>query len=485
MAVPSLKPVPNTQRKVLYHPAYVQNISNNPVAARLNYLTTETISELAWKPKGKVGDKKKAYTLGDLEEVLLNDDVVSYCYAIKELRSRNSLGVFSHENEFYSKWGKELIEGMEGTLADTVGTAVAVSDYFGFFVAEIDFNHSVPGYRNQWRLNRLIPLSPKTTRFAGTKNFITHVIDRSDPSHPKWIPYSKCIHVTTGTYDKDPYGVGNGSKAIPYFKAKRVLQAEWVVAGKNQSNGMFIAKANSNHTVALLDERGNPMLQNGQPMTESAISNLLRQLENWDSSNWIVTDAENQVNWQPMGVDSGFFNSALDYLDRKLMMTQKVPYLTFQEGTGGFGYTGVASQQAITLDTQIRGLVEQVRDQLIEKIYRPLLVANFGVTAREGWGKFDIDPSIDPNVALQRANTIMGAIAQQIIPSTDIRVINVLRELLGLPESDEKAQLENIQKAAQLQAIQQQAMEQASPQQQGAAPPEGEAASGEQDVSYP
>ncbi len=172
-----------------------------------------------------------------------------------------------------------------------------------------------------------------------------------------------------------------------------------------------------------------------------------------------------------MNVDSSFFQSALDCIDRKLLSSQKVPYLTFNEGTGGFGFTGVASQQAITLDTQIRSLVEQVRDQIIEKLMRPLLVANFGLTAKEGWGRFEVDSSIDPVIALQKANAIMGAIQAQIIPATDIRVINVFRNLLGLPESDENQQIENIQRQAQIQAYQMEIMQQSQDLAQTLIPP--------------
>jgi hypothetical protein len=62
---------------------------------------------------------------------------------------------------------------------------------------------------------------------------------------------------------------------------------------------------------------------------------------------------------------------------------------------------------------------------------------------------------------------IIGAIASQILPSSDNGVINVLRELLGLPKQDEAEQLRQIQQSIAIQAMQEQAMQQsAAPQQE-------------------
>lgn len=427
---------------MVYHPALMQP-SALVLSNRIGRLTQDVVEQITWK------DKK--YKLSDYKRILKEDPVLNAIVELKSLRATNILGEYTHRNEAVRDWVRGNFEDMEGTLSDFVSQA-AIATFFGFFAAEIIWRHDAPGYPGEWRLKALNPLDVEKIKFEGTRYGIVNLLYSSNTE--KRIPYQKAIHIARGSYDNDPYGIGLARRAIPYCEAKKVLLSEWVVAGKNHASGIFIGKADSNHTVQLLGPTGHPVKNaDGSPVVVSAPEALLRQMEAMDSRSFIVTDQANQITWQPVSVDSGFYGQALQYLDRKVLLSQLAPSLTFEEGIGGLGNTGVASQQKNTLDSMLGALVEQVKDQLIEKVVRPLLVWNFGMTAKDGWGDFKIDSSDDPNMALQKASTIVNAIASQIIPNSDLEAINSLRELLGLSPQSEQEMMNNIQKNAQIQNL--------------------------------
>lgn len=448
MYLPHQRPSTNQNNKVAYHPALLQP-SVGALSNKITLLTQEAIQEINWK------DKK--YKLEDYENILLEDPVLNAVVELKSLRASVALGRYTHPKKEIQEWVQSNFEDMEGRIENFVSEA-AIASYYGFFVAEIVWKNNAPGYKNEWRLAALNPLNPKNIRFIGNKYGLTAVKYNNTN-----IDIKKCIHIYRGSYDGNPYGVGLARRAMPYYKAKQVLLSEWIVSGRNQSAGLLMGFADSNNTVQLLNSKGEPMKNpDGSPITVSAPENLLRQLEQLDNNSVIVTDAANRVQWQPMSVDSNFFQLALQFMNRQLLLTQMAPSLTFEEGIAGLGIgSGIANVQKGVLDVQLDALVSQIKDQILENVIRPLLVWNFGFTGKDGWGDFVVDAAADPNLSLQKANSIIGAIASQILPSSDNGVINVLRELLGLPKQDESEQMKEIQQSIAIQAMQQGAIAQA------------------------
>lgn len=449
-----------TPRKgnVIRHPASAAmsaGLYSNPIAR----LTAETVQELAWRPaKDKLrGKELKKHTLEDCAEVLLLDEVIGFCFKLVELRAREAFGVYSHTDEKITSFIRGTIADMDGTLEEFVGIACAIAFFFGFFTAEIGWKYNTPGFFRQMRLKQLLPHSPLTTRFKGNRNGLTSVVDRSGGGTPIDIPFLKCIHILNRdpVDPTNPYGNGVGMKTIGLFKAKRTCLSEWIVAGKNQSSGLWIIQANTSDSVVLTDHNGKPLQENGRDRVVSAIENARSQLEDFDKNNFLVMDKAYTINWQAMPTDSGFFQTVLDGIDRRLFMAMNVPYLVANEGVGGgFGYSGVASLQSINLDSQISAIVKQVRDQIIEKIVKPLLFRNFALKPKQGWGKFDVEKTNDPSQASMKIQNILGAVGAGALP-LDNSVSNMLRDLLGLPNQTEEERLMAIQKAVEMQQMQQ------------------------------
>jgi hypothetical protein len=363
-----------------------------------------------------------------------------------------------HSNPDITDWVRGNFEDMEGTLQEAVYD-LALSCLIGFADCEINWKPSAPGFKSQWRLKSLQTINPEKIGYAGTRRGITYVIDKSHPApgnRANWIPIGKVIHVDFGSHDGSPWGDALAEIAKPYIKAKQTLLSEWIVAGRNQSSGLMIGLADSTQSVALLDHTGNPLKNpDGTPRVVSAIQQLATQFEKLDNTNFLVTDKQNEVRWQPMSADSAFFMQALQYLDTKILLSQLIPKLTFDEGSSQFGNTSIAMMQKTLLDSQLIQITKKIQDQIIEKVIRPLLVFNFGLTAKDGWGSFTVDVSADQSQAQTRLGMLTQVVASQIIPAIDPGVVDSVRKLLDLPPQSGYESLEILERAAHVQGMQQ------------------------------
>jgi len=438
------KPVPTTTPSDLY---------SNPIAR----LTTNAVEELSWStPRDRLKNKVlKKHTLDEYAEVLLLDEVIGFCFKFVELRARQALGKYSHPDDKITEYIQCVFNDMKGSVEEMVGRFVATTSFFGFLTAEIGWKYNTPGYYGHQRLDCLIPHSPLTTRVKGDKDGLMFVVDKSGQTN-KEIPYEKCLHICNNLYENDPYGYGTGARTIGLFKVKRTALANAAVNTTNQAQGIWIVRADTSDTVVITDKFGKPLKgADGREMTASAVENAYQQLQSFDKNHYVVLDKKYEINWQPMPVDSAYSLGILDNIDRRLFMTQSVPYLAANEGVGGFGHSGVASFQATNLDSHISALIASIRDQIIEKVVKPMLVNNFGITAKDGWGKFDIDRSSDDTSAFAKAGLLLQGTGAGILSTTDISVINAFRSVLDLPSQTEEGQVAAIQKSVEMQKQQQ------------------------------
>ena len=415
------------------------------------------LSEVTGEAIQEIGNRKKQgkYKLTDYQKALVSEPQLRASVELKRLRGSAMLGKYTHSMPAIQDWVRGVLEDMDGTIEDLVSRGM-IASYFGFFTAEIVYRSGNSRFRPTWTLREFVYHDPVTTSLAGNKYGVSHVIDRSNTPHV-WIPIKNCIYVTADLDNsRNPYGTPSALAAMPYVKAKQALLSAWLTAGKNHASGLLIGKASSQHTVSLLGANGQPMKKaDGSPMVISAVENLARQFETLDEKNFMATDLENQIQFMNLPVDSGFYQSALQYVDKKILLSQNLPSLIFDEGTGSLGNATPAIQQMIMLDAQIAEIAKKVKDQILEKVIKPLLQFNFGITAKQGYGEFASNPVLDPNTAVQKTQTLLQSMSMGVIPQTDSSAVNMVRDLLGLPKVDESQQLEEIKKAAEIQAMQQ------------------------------
>ena len=123
---------------------------------------------------------------------------------------------------------------------------------------------------------------------------------------------------------------------------------------------------------------------------------------------------------------------ALTYYQKMIFYAYGVPSTIFDDTASGIGNAGINAGHRLILDNQLESIVNSMRDELLEKVVRPLLLANFGTKYESNLGEFKSEKFLDPGLAATRVNNLTLAFNTGILDSTDLEAINRLREDLGI-----------------------------------------------------
>lgn len=397
---------------------------------------TSTLNRVTQAFLQEIGNTNK-----DLPEYLKmarKDPLVRSCIELKCLRAAIMLGKYSHHNSQVEEWVQHNLDSMHGSLTHKVGR-LAAAMALGFSAAEIVFTDEIKG---QWRLKTINILDQTKSTFEGKNGEAVYLRYREPTGLDKRVPYHKIIHVVNGfstnigEYDM-VYGDPESCTAHQYFKAKQAILTEMMISAKNSASGMWLGQADSNETVQIVDVNGNPRFNSdGTPMTQSAVHALQQQLLNLENNSVIVTDTKNRV--QPLIPDGkeATWANYIQILDNGIMRAYGIPEGIFKEGTNTTLSNTLGRQHKTILDAQIESIVSQIRDQLVEKVIKPLLVWNFGIT--EDFGSFKLDEVQDQESVSLRVQNIISAVSAQILPAQNIHIQNALYDSLGLPTINER-----------------------------------------------
>ena len=433
------------------------------ISSTITSLTLKSVGELT-RSVGKKGGRSFKFTIPEYKEMLESEPLSRACCELKALRAVASFGEYSHSDKETQEWMRANFETMKGSLSTTVKDLSSSLPY-GFACAELVFTSKMAGHKGQWRLERINPLDPERVSFYGKVGDITHVIYKEKSGERRYIPYRKVLHVVNGACFGSPFGSPEAERAMPFCRAKNLLFSEMMVAGKNNASGIWLGKADSNETVILTNPDGSPQrATDGSPKTVSAVEALNQQLQNLESSGVITTDLKNQL--QPMLIpsDANFWNNGIMLLKKEILLSYLTPSMIWDEGSfSHLGNTGLSGNHKAILDANIAAIVKQIQEEILEKLVRWLLIYNRPKSIwKKDFGSFQAQAHNDPNFLISQAGNLLQAINSQVLPSSDLDVMNTLREALGIPPIDEQQQYKLLQKQIEQQLYQQQAFSGAS-----------------------
>lgn len=421
-------------------------------SSKISRLSQNTVQEIS---------RADEVTLSEYLKMMHSDPVVKACVDIKCLRASNTFGIYQHSKPEITEFMQEMFANMRDTLKKNVGE-LAICSALGFSVAEINFKTDSKG---TLKLESIYPLDLEKVKFKGAKGNIEQVLYHDGAKSNIEIPYIKVIHVinSSATTFNDPFGSAECKRAYKYSKAKMAILSDMILSGRNLATGVLIGKVDSNVTThtTVTDAYGNPLMGNdGKPIRKNAAQALFEKLIALENHSVLVTDKGNDI--IPLNVPDGsqFWNNALQQLDKYIMRSFGIPTLVFEEGSGALGVATLSAKQSTLLDATVEVIVNQIQDQIIEKVCRPIIQWNFG--KQKDYGKFTIDSSSDPGIEMQQLQQIFTAISMGIFTPDDPVINNRIRGFLGLPLQTEK----EIEEAKALKQIEQQSqmMNQGQPQ---------------------
>ena len=374
----------------------------------------------------------------------------------KAMRGSNAFGRYEHPYPYVQQWVRGMLDSLEGETIQTIAGHSTLSAFYGFAPYE-----PVYGKRDgRWVIVAIHPIPLGRVRMKGYENDPHYLVYNSKNSGDIYLPmkgrFPKAIVLRHGSIDtkSDPHGFPLGDAAVPLVRSWQINMASWTVAGKRQAQGLLVGKADSDKQVVLLDGRGQPLLDaSGKQYQVSAVRALHNEMKKLDEDTFLTTDLANQVTWQPWSVDSSYYQMATSTLKKDLLLSQCMPSLTFEEGSSAsLGTAGIAEQSRLTIDATVRNSVSGLQDRLLELI-GSLLNANFGLTERDGFGRFEIDVESDPNERRAIVGDLSTAAASNIVSPSDPAVFNRVRKILNLPEQTEQEFLRFVQLGATIDQI--------------------------------
>jgi hypothetical protein len=410
-------------------------------SSKISRLSQSTVQEIS---------RADEVPLSEYLKMMHSDPVVKACVDIKCLRASNTFGIYQHTKPEITEFMQSMFGNMRDTLKKNVGE-LAVCSALGFSVAEINFKVD----KMFLVLDSIYVLDLEKVHFKGAKGNIESVVYNDKASSNINIPYKKVLHITnsSSTTFNDPFGSAECKRAYKYSKAKMAILSDMILSGRNLATGILVGKVDSNVTThtTITDAYGNPMIgSDGKPIRKNATQALFEKLIALENHSVLVTDKNNDI--FPINVPDGsqFWTNALQQLDKYIMRSFGVPTLVFEEGSGALGVATLSVKQSTLLDATVEVIVNQIQDQIIEKVCKPIIQWNFG--KQKDYGKFTIDSSSDPGVEMQQLQSIFTAISMGIFTPDDPVINNRIRGFLGLPLQTEK----EIEEAKALKQIEQQ-----------------------------
>jgi hypothetical protein len=142
----------------------------------------------------------------------------------------------------------------------------------------------------------------------------------------------------------------------------------------------------------------------------------------------VVTSIKNKLEAIASNVDINFWKEAL-------VICHKLIYLSFLfPETGlealGSGDSNLNKGQMALFYRLIEHVADQIKEEILEKMIRPLIEWNFG--EQEEYGAFPVLPGKEEQ-RIELMTALTSAFTSQIFTADDLDALNKLRELAGLP----------------------------------------------------
>jgi hypothetical protein len=394
--------------------------------------------------------------LDDQIKALEADPVAYSCAELKASRLIKTIGEYVHEDGEITNFVNDNLQNLVGNFDEVVGELASALP-FGFCAMEIVWKTQKIGKRVYWRIKEFRSMKQDQVAFQVKNGNVTH-IKYNDGGIEKWIPMQKVVHVANGFITKNGakkyFGNPELKRAYPYIRLKSLIFSELGVSAKRTATGFLHGKADSNKVTQLLDSRGKPIPDGKGGFLEISHTKALQtQFKNLETNGYIVTD--NNVDINPLNVNSGerFWNFAKQMLDEQIMRSFSIPELIWNAGIGSLHTNALGQQQLTILDSSIESISQQIKNVMLEKVIRFLIINNFG--HQENYGKFDPKPQNDPNQEAVVTSNLITALSTGLVSSNDPEAINSLRRRIQLsPLEDEDLEVQK-HLEEQIQALEQ------------------------------
>lgn len=391
------------------------------------------------------------YTIARLIEILNNDPTLYACLQLKAARLVELIGIYTNPDKDKEKFINRNFANMEGSITEVyLQSASAIP--FGFSCQEILFQVSKTYKKKEWTLKGFNLLNPEenTLTFHVEDNKPTHLYVQESERKVK-IPMWKILHLTNGLLTsfgkRKLFGFPELFRVAPFVKLKEFIYQQMAVASKTRATGLLIGKSHTNVRVNefILDASGKP-IKSGRTVTSA--QNLFNNLLNIRNFGCMVIPKGDEV--FPLNLPTGerFWSLALQLCKEEIYRGLMVPSLLMERSVAS--YT-LSDTQLTIFDANLKSIVNQIQDQLLEKIIKPLIIWNYGV--QETYGSFKPKEENSAIFKQARAQNIYAALGNGIVTPDDPEVISAIRSTLDFKQLTEEEIAFKLQMQQQLEQL--------------------------------
>lgn len=361
-------------------------------------------------------------------EMLEKDPTVKFCVEVCNLYLLECLREYEHSNPKITTSINETISTSVGSWKSKIRKFLSCF-WYGFSFTEISFSDID---NNQKSINEIVTYDPLKydfvikkgqTKYVSYMNGVTEIL----------VPYECGVHLVTGddlNFD-DLYGNGRCKAALPYWELHKIIMPVIALAAQRQATPILVKKTDTGADVILIDDLTGLVVidsETGEPVTIKKGWDAIRQLEKIGSAGITVIDPEDELYAIELKVNNSLLMDILKYCEQQRMSAMLVPSTIFNITNSGIGDSGLSKIHLEVFENMVNSMADFLNEELIEKLFKPLIIYNFGT--QENYGKFIIEKS-DRSV-LEVATLAIDAISR--IPTLeDLEMLNSIRKMLGIP----------------------------------------------------
>lgn len=346
---------------------------------------------------------------GEFAKMLDGDESIStgmeyLCYSVVK-----RLGEFKHENTAIVDFQRQCVNTLEGTMADIMREILMYALGYGYSVAET----TLVAQDARWLLRYLPVLDPLTCTFVMRRDPSTQrpeitMVKQQTAAGDVEIPRHKCVIYSYGT-SRTPYGRPRLSMCYRWYAFKKATLRFWAIALEKFGMPTIVGKGGD--AEAMLD----------------AIQNIYAKSS-------IVIGPDDSLDYlEKMAFTSQEYESAIAFCNKMMYRAMFLPALLESGEKGGSYSLGKVHLQMY--EDSCKWLAKEVSEVLIEQLWRPLILVNFG--PQESYGEFPISNNFSSDEQEIMSRIFLNATNSGIfVPEDDLVATQWARERLGFPRTD-------------------------------------------------
>lgn len=369
------------------------------------------------------------YPIKELIDMLNKDTTVYSCCQLKTARVVELAGVYQNKDKRIEDWINKNINNFEGSLSDLY-SAASTAIPLGMSVQEILFDSSGISPKKEWRLKGFNVLNPAESQisFKVTNGKESHLL-LQETDRKVSIPMWKIFHITSGSIGsfgrRKLFGFPELSRVAVFVKLKQYIYSQMAVAARTRATGVVVGRTHTNVRVpeVALNKKGD-LSPTGKTIT--AAQNLFNNIKDIQNFSVLVTDKNEEIESLSLPTGDLFYRTALELCKDEINRGLLVPGLLLDRPAASYS---LSDNQLTMFDSNIKQIVTQVEEKLLERVWKPLIIWNFG--RQEQYGEYVSKSPSSTQLDAQRIQEIYQAMAQGVL-TPDLEIKNLIRKHLSL-----------------------------------------------------